>query len=109
MDKSKLLAKHDRSYRDVPVDVGVVRVRGLTRAEVQACDVKDEYTRDIKAITTALVDPEDMTEDEVRQWLDQAPAGDFVAVLNAVAELCGIDTETPKSGVRGVRGSGKRR
>lgn len=101
MDKSKLLAKRGPSYRDVKVDVGTVRVRGLNRAEVKACKDSDENTSEVKIITTALVDPEGLTEDEVAGWLEDAPAGDYVAVMQAVSELSGLSEGADKSGLPG--------
>lgn len=97
MDKDKLLAKRGPSYRDVEVDVGTVRVRGLNRAEVKACRDKDDNTSEVKIVTAALVDPEGLTEDEVAQWLTEAPAGDYVAVMKAITELSGLDKEAAKS------------
>lgn len=101
MDKGKLLAKREQSYRDVEVDVGTVRVRGLTRAEVKGCKDGDE-TNDLKIIAAGMVDPE-LTEAEVAQWLDNAPAGDYVAVLNAISELSGLSKEVANRGLPGDR------
>lgn len=106
MDKAKLLAKRGPSYRDVDVTVtdedgnacpGSVRVRGLNRAEVKACKGNDDSSSEVRIITTALVDPEGLTEDEVAAWLENAPAGDYVAVMLAITELSGLDKEAAKS------------
>lgn len=97
MDKAKLLAKRGPSYRDVEVDVGTVRVRGLNRAEVKACKDKDDNSSEVKIITAALIDPEGMTEDEVAEWLEDAPAGDYMKVMVAITELSGLDKESAKS------------
>jgi len=101
VDKAKLLAKRGPSYRDVEVDVGTVRVRGLNRAEVKACKDKDQNTSEVKIIAAALVDPEGMTEDEVAEWLEDAPAGDYAAVMVAITELSGLFEGADKSGVPG--------
>ncbi len=103
MDKAKLLAKREASYRDVAVDVGTVRVRGLTKAEVQTCQDQDGDTVANKVIAAGMVDPV-LTEDEVDEWLSTAPAGDYVRVMEALSELSGIDEGAAKSGVSEVRG-----
>lgn len=98
MDKAKLLAKREGSYRDVEVDVGAVRVRGLNRDEVKACQDKDGNTVENKLLAAGLVDPE-LTEDEVAEWLASAPAGDYVRVMEALSELSGLNEGAAKSGV----------
>jgi predicted transcriptional regulator len=98
VDKAKLLAKRGQSFRDIEVDVGTVRVRGLNRVEAKAVgEVEDQNAKEVKLIALALVDPEGMTEEEVTEWLNDAPAGDFVRVLEAVTELSGFDKEAAKS------------
>jgi hypothetical protein len=97
VDKATLTAKRNPKYLDVEVDVGTVRVRGLNRAEVKACKDADDNSSDVKIITKALVDPDDMTETDVAAWLEDAPAGDYVAVMQAITELSGLDKEAAKS------------
>lgn len=100
MDKAKLLAKREGSYRDVEVDVGTVRVRGLTRAEVVKCRDETGRTVDVELIAQSMVDPE-LTAEEAGIWLETAPAGDYVNVLAAVSELSGLAEGADKSGVPG--------
>jgi hypothetical protein len=102
VDKAKLLAKRGPSYRDVEVDVGTVRVRGLNRVEVKACKDADDNTSEVKIVAAALVDPEGLTEDEVAEWLEEAPAGDYVAVMQAISELSGLSKESAFRGVPGA-------
>ncbi len=101
MDKEKLLGKRDLGYRDVEVDVGTVRVRALTRAEVKRCRDETGETIDVELIAHSLVDPE-LTVEEAGVWLETAPAGDYVNVLAAVAELSGLSEGADKSGVPGA-------
>ncbi len=108
MDKAKLLAKREASYRDVEVDVGTVRVRGLNRAEVKACQDDDGNTVENKLIAAGMVDPV-LTEAEVGEWLATAPAGDFVAVMTALSELSGLAEGAAQKSVSGVRRPKKRR
>ncbi|MCE7008729.1 hypothetical protein LWC34_38850 [Kibdelosporangium philippinense] len=102
MDKSILLARGQQQHRDtdeVPIGyIGAVTVRGLTRAEVRQYTEKDGTADENGMIACALVDPE-MTADEVGQWLDGAPAGDSVAVMDAIARLSGFDEGAQKSRV----------
>lgn len=107
MDKAKLLAKREGSYRDVEVDVGTVRVRGLTKDEVVSCRDADGGTIDVELLALGMVDPE-LTADEVTEWLSTAPAGDYVRVMTALSELSGIDEGADKSGVPEVRGRPRR-
>lgn len=110
MDKALLLARgqqqdqHDTE--EVPIgNLGAVRVRGLTRAEIKLYTKKDGTADDDAMIACALVDPQ-MTVDEVGQWLDGAPAGDYVAVMSALSRLSGFDEDAQKSRVprNGKRG-----
>lgn len=89
MDKAKLLAKRELGFREVTVDVGVVKVRGLTRAEIVKCKDETGKTIDVELIALAMVDPE-LTVKEAGIWLETAPAGDYVNVLTAVSELSGL-------------------
>jgi hypothetical protein len=111
VDKELLFARKQAVVSDteeVPIgNVGVVVVRALTRAEVKACRDKGDNDIENHMIAAALVDPE-MTPDEVAQWLDGAPAGDSVAVSEAVARLSGFDegaqkSRLPRNGKRGRR------
>lgn len=107
MDKAKLLQRLGAKL-DVEIpDVGTVTVRGLTRAEVKAANEYPEDDRDLHYLAAGMVDPK-MTIDEVKQWLDAAPASDYVVVMRAIAELSGIDEGAQKSSVPGVRRRSRR-
>ena len=101
MDKAKLLAKRGTSQRDVQVDVGTVKVRGLTRAEVIQCRDETGKTIDVELIALAMTDPQ-LTAEEAGIWLETAPAGDYVKVLTAVSELSGLIEGADKSGLSGA-------
>lgn len=100
MDK-ELLLKRKAGLRTttVQLDGGEIEVvvRALSRGEVK--EVKDKYPQDQAEnvlVSMSLVDPK-MTPEEVTAWLDEAPAGDSVAVMEAVAELSGLSKEVAKS------------
>ncbi len=94
-------------------DVGTVRVRALTRAEVmsvrKATDREDTIDGvralilERKMLAAAMVDPP-MTEDEIRGWQQAAPAGEIQPVVEKVQTLSKMLEGAPKSGVRDVRG-----
>lgn len=105
MDKAALLKKR-LPERDVEIPgVGVVRVRGLTRAEaldVQKVDQKDPGALERKVLHLGLVDPP-LSEAEVQEWYDAAPAGEIDPVTAAIQELSGLAEGAGKSGVQTVR------
>jgi hypothetical protein len=78
--------------------IGEIRVRGLSRGEVFAIQKVSKGTADFERRTLAcgLVDPA-MTEDEVRQWQDAAPAGELEPVGDKIRELSGLVKGADKS------------
>lgn len=91
--------------RDVHLEgVGTLRVRGLSHNEVlmirKATDDKPDGPRVLqlerKMLALALVDPV-MTEAEVGQWQQAAPAGELDQVSRVVQELSGLLDNQPKS------------
>jgi hypothetical protein len=119
MDKKELLLRRNATNtREVSLGEIVLVVRGLTRDEVTECTGKNiNSAKDVekldkgivenKLISTALVDPV-MTEEEVALWLKGAPAGDSVAVMEAISELSGLSEGAAKSGVSTVRKRSRR-
>lgn len=106
MDKELLLKRTAAGRtREVPIDgLGVVTVRALSRGEVKRAKAEagDDDEAEANLISMALVDPV-MTPVEVAEWLDGAPAGDSVAVSDAILDLSGMSEGAQKSGVPGVR------
>ncbi len=109
-----LLFKSRLPEEDVELPgVGVVRVRGLSRAEalkVRSIEGRAETERAILAL--AMVDPT-MTEAEVGRWQAASPAGEMEPVTDKVSELSGMledsakaayksDGDEPGPGVRDV-------
>lgn len=98
----------------------VIKVKGLDRDEVRRATYEDfdesqitskkDFDKFIqkvdrkraenRMIAMALVDPEDMTEEDVEEWLKGAPSGDSVKVMTAIQELSGMAEEYPKSTVQ---------
>lgn len=87
--------------------LGTVRVRGLSRGEVfMTQQAKGVEAMERKVLALGMLDPL-MTEDEVRQWQQNSPAGEMEPVADKIRELSGLGKGADKSGVSGVRdGSG---
>lgn len=109
MDKELLFKRKAAGRtREVPIeDVGIVTVRALSREEVKACKDDNGKTQENKLIARGMVDPV-LTPEEVSEWLDEAPAGDSLAVMDAIADLSGMAEGAQKSGVPDVRGRSRR-
>ena len=86
---------------DIP-GVGTIRVRALSRAEVdQLRELKDDNAAAERMILAAgLVDPK-LTEAEVGQWQQAATHGEVNAVAEVIGQLSGLyegaDKEAYKS------------
>jgi hypothetical protein len=96
VDKSKLLAKRTKTKEVELPDVGTVKVRGLTKAEVEAYTDKDGEVNEAGLVATGLVDPV-LTVEEVVEWLNNAPVGDYADVMGAIRDLSGLNREAAKS------------
>lgn len=97
MDK-ELLFKPRTTEREVEIpNVGTVRVRALTRAEVTPLSGREIEldVLELRLLTLAMVDPV-LTEDEVRQWYQVSPAGELNPVLDAIRDLSGVTASDPK-------------
>lgn len=113
IDKESLLkARIEEAEIEIP-GVGTVRVRGLTRGEVismhKATD--NEHTMDgprvlvieRKMIAAGMVDPQ-LTEDEVKQWQQNSPAGELDPIAKKITELSGMEQGAGKAAMRSFRG-----
>ena len=86
---------------DVELDgVGTVRVRALSREEYAV--VRDEFADDdnqivdpkgfeYALIAMAMVDPADMSAEDVSLWAKAAPGGEVLKVLESINTLSGLD------------------
>lgn len=82
----------------VPVERGSVRVRGLSRAEVQelrAADTSAPGSFERKMLAYALVDPA-MTEDEVGRWQAASPPWEMEDVTAVASRLSALDRDQAK-------------
>jgi hypothetical protein len=100
MDKAALLAKRlPEDDVEVP-DVGVVRVRGLTRSEVLAAqEIEGTADRECQMLACGMVDPA-LTVDEARQWQEASPAAEIEPVVTRIAELSGMVETSAKDAIK---------
>lgn len=127
MDKKELLKNRSVLNRTEEIYLDedfVITVRALSRDEIKRATYMDQSTEDAekdltsqkdvekfiqkvdrkraenRMIAFALIDPPNMSEEDVAIWLADAPAGDAVKVVNAIQRLSGQSEEYPKSTVQ---------
>ncbi len=101
-DKASLLAGGQFPEDDVDVPgVGIVRVRGLNRAELmQVQQVEGLAAAERKIIVFGMVEPK-MTEAEVGQWQKACLAtGAIEAISTRIAQLSGMSKDSAKEAVK---------
>ena len=103
MDK-ELLFKPRLPEADVDVPgIGMVRVRGLNRAEaMQVQSAKGTEATERVILALGMVDPE-LTEAEAGRWQKAAPAGEIEPVSRKIAELSGMVEGADKEAYKSVR------
>ncbi len=112
MDKEALLKPRlNEAEVEIP-NLGTVRVRGLSRAEVlmvrkatddAGVDGPRALTLERKMLALAMVDPK-LTEAEVGQWQHAAGVGEINVVSEKVQELSGMLEGSAKAAYKSVRG-----
>lgn len=104
LDKAALLARRF-GVHDVEIPgVGTVQVRPLSRAEALELQGTELPTAvmERQLLAKALVSPA-LTEDEVRIWQENSPAGELDPVGDAVLTLSGMKKESAKEAVKTFR------
>lgn len=111
LDREQLKSRKAGETEDVTLaGGGTVRVRGLNRAQVKQARADAEGDDDVTEnhlIAAAMVAPE-MTPADVAEWLDEAPAGDAVAVMEVVSRLSNMGEGAQKSRVAKARARRRR-
>lgn len=106
VDKAKLLARGRCPEDDVvlPGDLGTVRVRGLTRAEIKTISKGVSEGKDMEphSLHLALIDPE-FTEEEAAEWLAVAGFEEIERINTKVNELSGIAGRADKEAYKSPR------
>lgn len=109
MDKQKLLGTPRLTERDVEIaGIGTVRIRGLTRGEVQRLHEgqpadPDPAVIERKLIAIGMVDPH-LTEDEVKRWQEVSPFAEIQPVVEAISAASGMAADSAKETYKSVRG-----
>jgi hypothetical protein len=79
--------------------VGVVRIRSLSRAIALRLQEQDSNVeRERYALRHGLVSPS-LTNTEIKQWQESAPAGFIEPITNAILKLSGMLEESEKEAV----------
>lgn len=87
----------------VELEIGTVRVRGLSRGEVfMTQQVKGVEATERKIVAIGMLDPV-MTEAEVRQWQESSPAGEMEAVVEKIRDLSGLGDKSEKQAMQSFR------
>jgi hypothetical protein len=73
---------------DIP-DVGTVRVRGLSRAEVLSLAALDAEAREVKILACGVVEPV-LTEEEIRGWREAVTSRTIRDVSDEIMVLSGL-------------------
>lgn len=89
LSREQILARKTGAGTATLPDGSTVAIRALTRDEVVRGQEKPEHERDIYYVWRGLVEPR-LSYEEVKAWAESAPAGDLVAVAEAIAELSGL-------------------
>jgi len=93
--KQALLAKREVSAQVEIPGIGTVTIRPLTRGETLRLKDKSGAELERRAVAWALLDPQ-MSEAEVGDWQQVAPAGELQLVADKIQELSGLTQERPK-------------
>jgi hypothetical protein len=93
MDKEKLLTPRLAEGSHEIENLGTVRFRALSRAEVldlrKGFAEEDTATSECRLLAMALIDPE-LTEDEVRRWQQASAPDEMEPLVVAIGQLSGI-------------------
>ncbi len=96
MEKTALFAPRLMEADLVLVDVGTVRVRGLSRFEaVHVQAAKEGAGRERRILALGMVEPR-ITEEDAGEWMKAATAGEIEKVTNRITELSGLASESAK-------------
>lgn len=109
MDKEMFFSKAALDQTtEVELSVGTVRVRSLTRMEIdQATKDGDPITSEANTFSYAVIDPV-MDPAEWRQWFESATVGDYTRLADAVQEVSGLGKKEATKSVRGAKKRSRR-
>jgi hypothetical protein len=85
-------------------NVGVVKVRSLSRAQAMSLNDKEMTVAESeqKLLNWAMVEPS-LTIAEVKVWQENSPAGELEPIADAILRLSGMEKNAPKQAMRDFR------
>lgn len=93
---------------DLPLEAGLVRVRGLSRGEVFAMQkskadggLRDEDAWERRLVSIALLRPK-LTEEQVAEWQQGPAGGDLETLTKKISDLSKLSEGADKSRVSGT-------
>jgi hypothetical protein len=108
MDKSLLLSQKTEHHTYEIEGLGTVKLRALTRAE--ALEISElgkkgasEAEIERKVLVNAIVDPTDLTEDDIAEWQAVSPAGQIQPVIERAMEISGLVVGSDKNAYKSNR------
>lgn len=97
--------------REVQLEEGTVKVRGMTRGEaagMRALPEDDVIGLEAYAIATCMIEPK-LTIDEARSWLESEDTHQVQLVINAIENRSGHAEGQPKGFTKSVPRRGRSR
>lgn len=107
MDKERLKkSRLQEREHDIP-GVGTVRVRALNREEALKLQGKEMDVAQAERIilSMAMLDPADMTEEDIAEWQAASPMGELQELTEVIAEMSGMTAKYDKQAYQQFRGS----
>lgn len=103
--KAKLTADRfsgKRGHHDIP-GVGRVTFRALSRQEMMdSAKIDDDMSRERYVLSRCIIEPR-LTDDDVRAWQENSPAGEMNDVAMKINVLSGIGRGADKSDLPEIR------
>ncbi len=83
---------------------GMVRVRGLSRAEMVELSRAEAKDHEMQVVHAALVQPEGMSLGDVKAWFKAAPSRELTMVYDKVLDLSGHSSDNGQAAYKSVSG-----
>jgi hypothetical protein len=86
--------------------IGVIRIRGLSRAEVLKASDMSREDREVAFLVAGIVEPE-LSEPDVRAWRESTTTRTVNAVVEAILDLSGMLERSAAEAKRSFQGPGE--
>lgn len=102
LTREQILARKTGKGTATMPDGNTVAIRSLTRDEaLRVSDIADSAEKCNYIIATGMTDPK-LTVEDVAAWGAEGDVADLQAVMDAIAEISGMQEGAGKSGVAGA-------